>query len=175
MSSKIYTQGAYCSAMKLEPKGSQNESEPITDLLAIRKSPDIHIRNEIGKILRGHNFFGYKFPCDDMDIETFLQPFGCACLYLAYAGDSENICNDYIIVLLIMEKKPAKLFKQLAQRDFAIKENEKGIYQIHGLHFFTVQVIIFDELNENEYLWLKSLIGTMESENAEKLILIIED
>ena len=86
-----------------------------------------------------------------------------------------NLRELRIIVLLIMEKKPAKLFKHLAQRDFAIKENEKGIYQIHGLHFFTVQVIIFDELNENEYLWLKSLIGTMESENAEKLILIIED
>lgn len=175
MSNKIDTQPqvAYCSSAKLELADSQNESEPITDLLTIRKSPDIHIRNDIGKIFKGHNLFEYKFPCGDMDIETFLQSVGYACLYLAYADSSESISDDDITVSLVRMRKPKRLFKQLARRGFVIKEDGKGIYQIHGLHFFTIQVIVSDELDENEYIWLKSFTRAMENENAERLILTV--
>lgn len=167
--------------MKLEPEGNQNKPEPETEhstiptgLLVIRKSPDICIQNEIGKIFKGHNLLEYKFSGNDMDIETFLQPFGYAFLYLAYADNYENIHDD-ITVSLVREKKPKKLFKQLARKGFVVKEDGKGIYQIQGLHFFTVQVIVSDELNENEHIWLNSLTRAMEEENAEKLILTIGD
>lgn len=181
MSSKINTQGTYCSAMKLEPEGSQNKPEPETEhstiptgLLVIRKSPDICIQNEIGKIFKGHNLLEYKFSGNDMDIETFLQPFGYAFLYLAYADNYENIRDD-ITVSLVREKKPKKLFRQLSRKGFVVKEDGKGIYQIQGLHFFTVQVIVSSELNEKEHIWLNSLTRAMEEENAERLILTIGD
>lgn len=109
-----------------------------------------------------------------MDIETFLQPFGYAFLYLAYADNYENIRDD-ITVSLVREKKPKKLFKQLSRKGFVVKEDGKRIYQIQGLHFFTVQVIVSSELNEKEHIWLNSLTRAMEEENAEKLVLTIGD
>lgn len=66
MGNEIDTQWhpTFCSAMKLELAGNKRDLEfetehninakPIMiDLLVIRKSPDVRIHNEIGKILRG--------------------------------------------------------------------------------------------------------------------------
>lgn len=132
MSSKTNTQAAHCSTMKLEPEGSQNKLESETEhstiatgLLVIRKSPDIRIQNEIGKIFKGHNLLECKISDKDMDIETFLQSVGYACLYLAYSDSPENISDD-ITVSLVREKKPKKLFRQLARRGFVVKKTEKG-------------------------------------------------
>lgn len=188
MNSKINIQQqvAYCSVMKLELAGGQNEPEcetqhsinsnPIaTGLLLIRKTPDVYFSNKIGKIFKGHNLFEYRFPGDRIGIKAFLKAVGYACLYLAYTNDAEKIRDNDITISLVSKEKPKKLFRQLARRGLAIRKDGKGIYQIQGLHFFTVQVIVSSELNENEHIWLKSLAMAMENENAERLILTIGD
>lgn len=72
---------AFCSAVKLELTENKRDlsynseynlnTKPISiDLLVIRKSPDVIINNEIGKIFKGHNIFEYKSPDNNMDIDT---------------------------------------------------------------------------------------------------------
>ena len=86
MTKEIKTQWhpAFCSAVKLElieNKGDldyENEynlnSKPIQiDLLVIKKSKDVVIKNEIGKIFRGHNIMEYKSPQDSMNVDTFIK------------------------------------------------------------------------------------------------------
>lgn len=186
MGNEINTQWhpAFCSAMKLELAGNKRELEfetehninakPIMiDLLVIRKSPDICIQNEIGKIFKGHNLFEYKSPGDQMGIETFLKSIGYACLYLAHADNVGNVNENDITISLVREGKPKKLIKQLIQKGFSVEEKGKGIYRVCGFQFFTIQIVVSGELDRDEHIWLKSLTKTLEKETAEKLILTI--
>ena len=175
---------AFCTAMRLELAGNKKKPEFVTehnintkpvmtDLLIIRKSPDIRIHNEIGKIFRGHNLFEYKSPGDKMGIETFLKSFGYACLYLAHADTAGKIREGDVTISLVREGKPKKLIKQLTRKGFPVKKEGKGIYHVCGLRFFTIQIIVCSELDKDEYIWLKSLTEALEKETAEKLILTI--
>lgn len=122
---------AFCSAVKLELIENKadldytNEynlnSKPIQiDLLVIKKSKDVEIKNEIGKIFRGHNIMEYKSPKDAMNIDTFVKAVAYACLYKAneeYVGD---ICLDDITITLIREQKPRELLKWFIENGYAV-------------------------------------------------------
>lgn len=175
---------AFYSAMRLELADNKKDLEfetehnintkPIMiDLLVIRKFPDAVIHNEIGKIFKEYNIFEYKSPGDQMGIETFLKAAGYACLYLANADNAGKISEDNITISLVRREKPRKLIEQLAQKGHPVEESGKGIYQIKNLSFFTVQIIVSGELDEESHIWLKSLTRTLERETAKKLILTI--
>ena len=119
MTKEIRTQWhpAFCSAVKLElieNKGDldyENEynlnSKPIQiDLLVIKKSKDVEIKNEIGKIFRGHNIMEYKSPKDSMNVDTFIKAIAYACLYKVSEVHLNVMCLEDITITLIREQKP---------------------------------------------------------------------
>lgn len=79
LSKEIKTQWhpAFCSAMKLELKEDKKHLEyyneynlnrmPLQiDLLVIKKAAKVELKNEIGKIFKGHNIIEYKSPDDGL-------------------------------------------------------------------------------------------------------------
>ena len=59
--------------MDYENEYNLNSKTIQIDLLVIKKSKDVEIKNEIGKIFRGHNIMEYKSPQDSMNVDTFIK------------------------------------------------------------------------------------------------------
>ncbi|MDO4340472.1 MAG: hypothetical protein Q4C91_20685, partial [Eubacteriales bacterium] len=99
--------GPFCSAVRLELVENKNDvdfqkeyqlsSKPLQiDLLVIRKTEDISINNEIGKIFRGHNLMEYKSPEDALNVDTYFKVLGYACFYKSNSPSVDSIKDDDI-------------------------------------------------------------------------------
>lgn len=66
------------------------------DLLIVKKSKDVEIKNQIGKIFRRHNIIEYKSPEDSMNLNTYMKVIAYACLYKAY----ENLVDEIELAVL---------------------------------------------------------------------------
>ena len=72
---------AFCYAMRLEFRYEQGleytdefnltDKPLMIDLMIVRKSSNVPIKNKIGHIFKGHNIVEYKSPMDKMKINTF--------------------------------------------------------------------------------------------------------
>ena len=182
MTKEIKTQWhpAFCSAVKLElieNKGDldyENEynlnSKPIQiDLLVIKKSKDVEIKNEIGKIFRGHNILEYKSPQDSMNVDTFIKVIAYACLYKASEVHVNDICLEDITITLIRERRPRELFKWFTKHGYEICEKYPGIYYVNKDGNFPIQVIVSSRLaKENLKPEIDELLEKREKKGEEK-------
>lgn len=178
--------GPFCSAVRLElienkgdvdfQKEYQLSSKPLQiDLLVIKKTDDVTISNEIGRIFRGHNLMEYKSPGDALNVDTYFKVLGYACFYKAN-GDTVNAIGDEDITLsLVREEYPRKLMEYFRQRKYKVKRKYPGIYYVLKESFFPIQVIVSGELNEELHIWLTSLTRKMTMSAAETLVYRIGD
>ncbi len=175
---------AFCSAIKLELKENKNDlnytseynvnTKPVQiDLLVIKKSPDVCIQNEIGKIFRGHNIMEYKSPKDSLNEDVFIKVIGYACLYKANEAHVDEIRLDDITLSFVREGYPKKLMQWLHDNDFEVKEDTPGIYHITKEGIFPAQIIIGDKINKETHTWLTSLTSNMDEESAKRLVINI--
>lgn len=167
---------AFCSATNFKAADHKGDSKPetetesiATDLIVIRKSPDVCINNEIGKIFKGHNLIECKSPGDQTG-ESLLKPLGYVFLYIAHADNGSCINANDITISIVREQKPKKLIKKLTKQGLGIVESGKGIYYICG-SLFSMQIIVFNELSSDEQNWIQSLTAEFEKEDAEKMVL----
>ena len=176
---------AFCAAVKLElieNKGDldyTNEynlnSKPIQmDLLVIKKSKDVEIKNEIGKIFRGHNIMEYKSPEDSLNVDTYVKVLGYACLYKASEVHVGEIVLDDITITLVREGKPRELLKWFVKNDYEVCEVYKGIYYIEKIGSFPIQVIVSGELSTENQKWLTALSSNLKQKDAERIVLQAE-
>ncbi len=140
------------------------------DLLVIKKETDIEIHNEIGKIFRGHNIMEYKSPGDRMDIDTFYKVTGYACLYKSYGKTVDEIKADDVTISLVREAKPKKLFKYFENNNVEITMPYKGIYYVHGISLFPLQIVVTGELEHKDHVWIRALTDKMEKADMDRLI-----
>lgn len=172
---------AFCSAVKLELIENKadldytNEynlnSKPIQiDLLVIKKSKDVEIKNEIGKIFRGHNIMEYKSPKDAMNIDTFVKAVAYACLYKANEEHVEDICLEDITITLIREQKPRELLKWFIENGYAVYQKYRGIFYVEKEGVFPIQVIASGELTADNQKWLTLLSSNLSRTDAERII-----
>ena len=184
MTKEIKTQWhpAFCSAVKLElieNKGDldyENEynlnSKPIQiDLLVIKKSKDVEIKNEIGKIFRGHNILEYKSPQDSMNVDTFIKVIAYACLYKASEVHVNDICLEDITITLMRERRPRELFKWFTKHGYEICEKYPGIYYVNKDGNFPIQVIVSSRLAKENLKWLTLLSSHLNKNDAKRIIL----
>ena len=184
MTKEIKTQWhpAFCSAVKLElieNKGDldyENEynlnSKPIQiDLLVIKKSKDVEIKNEIGKIFRGHNIMEYKSPQDSMNVDTFIKVIAYACLYKASEVHVNDVCLEDITITLIRERRPRELFKWFTKHGYEICEKYPGIYYVNKDGNFPIQVIASCRLSKENQKWLTLLSSHLNKDDAKRIIL----
>lgn len=140
------------------------------DLLIIKKEQDIEIHNEIGKIFRRHNIMEYKSPGDSLDIDTFYKVTGYACLYKSYGETVDGIKANDVTISLVREAKPKKLFKYFEDNNVGITMPYKGIYYVHGMTLFPLQIIVTGELESEAHVWIRALTDRMEETDMKRLI-----
>lgn len=178
--------GPFCSAVRLElveNKGDvefQREynlnSKPLQiDLLVIKKTEDVSINNEIGKIFRGHNIMEYKSPGDALNVDTYFKVLGYACFYKSNGRFLDDIKEDDITLSFVREKYPRELMKYFQKKGFEIEEKHPGIYYVTKDGFFPVQVIVSGKLNKELHIWLTSLTRSMKRSAAETLVYRIQN
>lgn len=176
---------AFCSAMRLELIENKadldytNEynlnSKPIQmDLLVIKKSRDVEIKNEIGKIFRGHNIMEYKSPQDSMNVDTFVKVIGYACMYKASEVHVGDIDLDDITITLVREGKPRELLKWFMKNDYEVREVYRGIYYVEKARNFPIQVIVSGELSAENQKWLTALSSKLNPQDAERIVIQTE-
>jgi hypothetical protein len=137
----------------------------------IKKTSDIEISNEIGRIFKGSNLLEYKSPADHLNIDTFFKGLAYACLYKAGGSRTNEIGADDISLSFVRENMPHKLFKILREMGYTIDNTYPGIYYVYGVMVFAIQVLVTGELDPDEHIWLSSLTENLASDNAEKIIL----
>ena len=182
MTKEVKTQWhpAFCSAVKLELIENKadldytNEynlnSKPIQmDLLVIKKSKDVEIKNEIGKIFRGHNIMEYKSPKDDLNLDTYVKVIGYACMYKASEVHVGDIDLNDITITLVREGKPRELLKWFVKNDYDVCEKYKGIYYVERTDCFPVQVIVSGELSVENQKWLTLLSRNLNRKDVERI------
>lgn len=171
---------AFVSATKLELRDNKEDltfssevglnTKPImVDLLVITKSPDVIIKNELGKIFKGHNLFEYKSPYDELNIDTFYKGIAYASLYKSKGSKVDSIKPEDITLSFVRDRKPHNLFKRLKSLDYGIRQETDGIYYIDNC-IFGIQIIVTSELNPSNHIWLASLTDKLSEENAKILI-----
>ncbi len=142
-------------------------------LLAIIKSPDIKIQNDIGKILKGHNIFDYTYFDKKLDTDHLYKAIAYTSLYKASGFEDNCIeADDVTITIVSRDNIPQQLFDSLKESDITVEESEKGIYQIKDMMPFSIQVIIRSEMDAKEQDWLKSLIEYIQNDFLPRLMLL---
>lgn len=170
----------FCSAMHLEFIDDKDILEyfneynlgkkPIQiDLLVIKKAKDVTLKNEIGKIFKGHNIMEYKSPGDDMNVDTYYKALAYASFYKANGEHVDEIKADDITISLVREEKPVELMKWLESNGYTITDVSRGIYYVYKDGFFDTQIIVSKELSQEEHLWVVSLTRNIQRETAKRL------
>ena len=173
----------YCDALKIELATTDTNTgykpndcmymRPVAAyLLAILKSPDIKIQNDIGKIFKGHNIIDYTFLCGEPDIDHLYKTIAYSSLYKSSGIEDDLIKTEDVTVTLVSQHIPQQLFDRLKELGIAAGKTEKGIYQIKGSMLFNTQVIVSSEMGENEQEWLKSLINYVQDDFLPRLMLL---
>lgn len=174
---------SYCDTLKIELSRKDistgfNPSDciymrPVASyLLAIIKSPDIKIQNEIGKILKGHNIVDYTYLHGEPDTDHLYKSVAYAALYKTSGLENDYIKADDVTVTIASRTIPQQLFDRLKESGIAVEKSGNGIYQVKNMMPFDIQVIVSNEMDKNEKEWLHSLIKYVQNDFLPRLMLL---
>lgn len=141
-------------------------------LLAIIKSSDIEIQNDIGNIFQGHNIIDYTCLDGELDIDHLYKSLAYTSLYKASGIEDDMIKANDVTMTIASRNTPQHLFDNLKELGISIEKTDDGIYQIKGSMFFNTQIIVTGEMGENEQEWLKSLIEYVQNDFLPRLMLL---
>ncbi len=175
----IQWHSAFCSAMQLEfmedkgrleyyPEKILNTAPLRIDLLILLFDGEEKLKNVIGEIFQRYNIVEYKSPGDSMTIDDFYKVIAYAALYKGKSGTVNGYRAKDLTITLVREGFPREMFKQLEEDGFQTVPKRKGIYEIKN-SIFRTQVVVTQELNEDEHIWLRSLTRRMTLNQLEKL------
>lgn len=174
---------AYCDVLKIELSRNDINTgfnpndciymRPVAAfLLAIIKSSDIEIQNEIGKIFKGHNIIDYTYFDKTLNIEHIYKTLAYTSLYKASGFQDNYIKADDVTITIISMDTPQQLFDSLKESSITVDKSGKGIYQIKNMMPFAIQVIVRSEMRETEQDWLHSLIEYVQNDFLPRLMLL---
>lgn len=172
---------AFCAAIKLELAADKGNLEYINeynltskplqiDLLIIKKLTDSQVKNEVGRIFRGHNIMEYKSTEDKLNVNTFIKVVAYACLYKVSEKRIGEIRLEDITLTLIREKYPRKLFKWFRKHGYMVEERYAGIFYITGVNFIITQVIVLKKLSKENQKWLTLLNKKLDEQDAKRAV-----
>ena len=173
----------FCDAIKIELERSDTNTgykpsdciymKPVAAyLLAIIKSPDIKIQNDIGKILKRHNIFDYTYFDGKLDTDHLYKSIAYTSLYKASGFEDNCIKADDVTTTIVSRDIPQQLFDDLHESGIIPEKTGKGIYQIKNMMPFSIQIIVCHEMGEAEQEWLKSLINYVQDDFLPRLMLL---
>ena len=174
---------AYCDVLKIElSRNSINTGFNPNDciymrpvaafLLAIIKSADVEIQNEIGKIFQGHNIIDYTYFDGELDVDHLYKAIAYVSLYKSSGFQDNLIKADDVTVTIVSRDMPQQLFEYLNGSGIIPEKKGKGIYQFKNTMPFVIQVIVRSEMGNIEQNWLESLINYVEEDFFPRLTLL---
>ena len=132
------------------------------DVLIIKKSKDIRIEKNIGRIFEGHNIFEYKSETDYLSVNDYNKVLGYALLYASF----EKISLSDVTISFAVSRHPRKLLKYLEdERQLKVEEVEAGIYYVTG-DIISIQILEQRKLSSGDNLFLKSLRSDVDSSDV---------
>lgn len=152
------------------PEYQLNQQPLRMDLLIIEKKQDVKIVNEIGNIFRRYNIMEYKSEDDALNIDVLYKVIGYACLYKSYGTVVDERKADEISISIMRDSKPVKMLKHLSENGYNIESKFKGIYEIRKGLLFPIQIIVGNELENKNHVWLTSLRRRIRREQFTLLI-----
>lgn len=178
---KIQWHPGFAAAMDLELSANRKDlvyekeynlnTKPLEiDLLVIKKESHVRIKNEIGRLFRGHNIMEYKSPEDHLNIDTFYKAGAYASLYKSYGETVDGRKADDITVSMVREARPDGLFGYFKKNGIRMETSYPGIYHVMDGVLFPTQIIVTKELDGPEHTWLKSLSGSLKKKELKDLL-----
>lgn len=173
----------YCDVLKIElsrkdintgfnPSNCMYMRPVAAFLMAIIKSSDIEIQNDIGKIFQGHNIIDYTYLDGELDIDHLYKSLAYTSLYKASGIEDDMIKANDVTMTIASRNMPQHLFDNLKELGISIEKTGDGIYQLKDSMFFNTQVIVSSELGKTEDKWLKSLIEYVQNDFLPRLMLL---
>lgn len=160
----------YRSDLQFEKEYNLNTKPLEIDLLVIKKTADVRIENEVGRIFRKYNILEYKSPDDSLNIDTFYKVGAYASLYKAYGKTVDEISAKEVTVSFVRERRPSRLFRYFQKHgEYSVSNPYPGIYYVEGNVLFPTQVIVTREIEADEHVWLKALSSQMRPEDMKQL------
>ena len=149
--------------------------EPLrVDMLIVKKTPDVVIENEIGKIFKGHNLIEFKGYDDSFSIDDYYKVVGYACIYKSLGKHVNEIPAEDVTITVMRNSYPLKLEKLLKEKGICFEERYPGIYYITGNVMFDMQFIVTSRLGKEKHNVLRILRKNAERSDVEKFILEAE-
>lgn len=145
--------------------------EPLkADLMVIKKTPNVMIKNELGRFFRLYNLIEYKSPDDAMGLDTLYKVIGYGCLYFNQEYYRNNLQPSDITLTMVRWRNPLSLLKNLKELGHRIENPCSGIYLITDGLLFPIQIIVERELNTDHHIWLSLLRYDLDKELLKKSI-----
>ena len=154
-----------------------NEEFPLSkealrvDLLVLKKTADVVIDNEIGRLFRMHNILEYKSPEDSLTIDDYYKTVAYACLYKSLGKTVDEIPGDALTASLFRHAYPRELFKALERLGAVIEQKYNGVYYVSGLAPFPTQSVVSSRIEPGAYAALRSMSLDASDQDARDLIL----
>ena len=139
-------------------KEHQLNTDPLkTDMLIIKKNPNVFIDKTIARIFKTYNIVEYKGPGDHLDIDTFHKLIAYAALFKSLGEAVDAIPGTEITASIFRYEKPEKLFSDLEKLGATVEEKYPAVYYVTEFVYFPVQIVVIGEPQFKDYPFLKVL------------------
>lgn len=131
------------------------------DLLIIKKLTNQIIPKNLAKIFRTFNLLEIKGAGSSLSTDAYYKTIGYGGLFISQTGSlNQFTANDITLTFLCM-RHPRKLLHHLTvERHLTVAKPSPGIYTVNKETFFS-QIIIMNELNPEENMYLRGLTGKL--------------
>ena len=142
----------------------QLTTEPLRiDCVVIKKTKEVEIKKNIGKIFRTWNLIEYKSPDDYVSVSDFYKVYGYACIYTFL----NKITVTDLTITFVESHYPKELIKHLIKtRSYTVAETSPGVYTVSG-DILPIQIIDNRKLSVEDNVWLKNLSNKLNRSDVE--------
>jgi hypothetical protein len=137
-------------------------TEPLKiDAIIIKKTADIVIEKNIGRLFKMVNIVEFKSPSVSLSVSDFYKVYAYAYLYIC----QEKIPVTDVTLTFVSERYPREVMRHIKLvRKGTIDKRQNGIYYIYG-DILPIQIIETKKLSADENLWLRNLSGNLDAQS----------
>jgi len=148
----------------------QLTTEPLRiDCVVIKKTKEVKIEKNIGRIFRTWNLIEYKSPDDYVSVDDFYKVYGYACIYTSL----NQIPITDVTITFVESHYPRELIKHLINtRKYTVVKTSPGVYTVSG-DILPIQIIDNRQLAPEENVWLKNLSNKLNYSDVEQVTIKI--
>jgi len=156
----------YEDALEFKKEHALSKEALRMDTLVIKKTKNVPIEKNIGKIFKTHNIIEYKSEKDHFDYWDYQKVLGYAFIYSSF----EKVPMSDITISVSLTIYPKKLVKRLEnERGFRVNDLGDGIYRIDG-EVVPIQILESKNLSEDENLFLRNLRSGLSDRDIQKTV-----